>query len=534
VIQEDLLKTLADEKQVSDGEFQVLSLAMKGESTPTIAAKVEISEDLVRKRLSDIYKKFDIPGRGPVKLAKLQQHLLALSRGQLPDSSSLDIEGEPRRDWGEAPDVSIFYGRSEQLDTLAGWVLNDHCRLVAICGMGGIGKTTLAIKLAKQIQDQFDGVIWRSLRDAPPARELLADLIKFFAPGVSPPYETDDRISRLMDALKAKRCLIVLDSAQAILKSGDLAGHYSDSYQDYGNFIKRVATESHQSCLVITSLEQIDDIALLQGETMPVRVMELRELDEEQAWEIFRAKGLSEPEQWVELTNLYRGNPLALKIVATTIKELFGGNVSEFLKQKTFVFGNIRDLLEFQFERLYKFEKEILYWLAIERQPVTFFTLQEDIELSEHQDELLEALESLGRRNLIEKMTETGSARFSLQPMVLEYVTNQLVVQAGNEIMEAVKTQDAEKLHLLRSHNLVKGALGVSGSGSPLENPILQPINDRLCKAFRSQKKVEERYNRLLSWLGDRSLFEIGYAADNIQSLIEALPPDPAGNSLAS
>jgi hypothetical protein len=204
--------------------------------------------------------------------------------------------------------------------------------------MGGIGKTTLAIKLAKQIQDQFDGVIWRSLRDAPPARELLTDLIKFFAPGVSPPYDTDDRISRLMEALKAKRCLIVLDSAQAILKSGDLAGHYGDSYQDYGNFIKRVATESHQSCLVITSLEQIDDIALLQGETMPVRVMELRELNEEQAWEIFRAKGLSEPEQWVELTNLYRGNPLALKIVATTIKELFGGNVSEFLKQKNLCF----------------------------------------------------------------------------------------------------------------------------------------------------------------------------------------------------
>jgi hypothetical protein len=108
--------------------------------------------------------------------------------------------------------------------------------------------------------------------------------------------------------------------------------------------------------------------------------------------------------------------------------------------------------------------------------------------------------------------------------MVLEYVTNQLVVQAGNEIMEAVKTQDAEKLHLLRSHNLVKEPLGASGGVSPTEHPILQPINDRLCKAFRSQKKVEERYNRLLGWLGDRSLFEIGYAADNIQSLIEALP----------
>jgi hypothetical protein len=37
------------------------------------------------------------------------------------------------------------------------------------------------------------------------------------------------------------------------------------------------------------------------------------------------------------LIKLYRGNPLALNIVSTTIQDLFNGNVSEFLKQNTLV-----------------------------------------------------------------------------------------------------------------------------------------------------------------------------------------------------
>jgi MinD superfamily P-loop ATPase len=45
--------------------------------------------------------------------------------------------------------------------------------------MGGIGKTALSVKLAQQIQQQFEYVIWRSLRNAPPVTDLLAELLRF-------------------------------------------------------------------------------------------------------------------------------------------------------------------------------------------------------------------------------------------------------------------------------------------------------------------------------------------------------------------
>ena len=39
---------------------------------------------------------------------------------------------------------------------------------MAILGMGGIGKSALVSLLGQQLAPQFDSVLWRSLRDAPP------------------------------------------------------------------------------------------------------------------------------------------------------------------------------------------------------------------------------------------------------------------------------------------------------------------------------------------------------------------------------
>src|SRR4051794_22414573 len=51
--------------------------------------------------------------------------------------------GPRRQSWGDAPDVSDFLGRSAEREMLGRWVLEERCRVIAMLGLGGIGKTLL-------------------------------------------------------------------------------------------------------------------------------------------------------------------------------------------------------------------------------------------------------------------------------------------------------------------------------------------------------------------------------------------------------
>jgi hypothetical protein len=54
-------------------------------------------------------------------------------------------------------------------------------RLISILGLRGSGKSAIALQLIQHIQYEFDCIIWRSLRDAPPLQTLQTDLIKFLS-----------------------------------------------------------------------------------------------------------------------------------------------------------------------------------------------------------------------------------------------------------------------------------------------------------------------------------------------------------------
>ncbi|MEB3189501.1 MAG: hypothetical protein VKL42_04065 [Snowella sp.] len=86
-----------------------------------------------------------------------------------------------RISWGEAIDVSYFYGRTQEQETLTKWIIGDRCRLVGIFAFGGMGKTALSVKLTQAISTEFEAVAWQSLRDTPPLGELLPPLLRFLA-----------------------------------------------------------------------------------------------------------------------------------------------------------------------------------------------------------------------------------------------------------------------------------------------------------------------------------------------------------------
>ena len=98
----------------------------------------------------------------------------------LPANINQHSQSHQHYDWGEAPDVSVFYGRNQELSALEQWISTDKCRIVSILGMGGIGKTHLSVKIAEALKSEFDFIIWRSLENEPSLEEILNSLLKSF------------------------------------------------------------------------------------------------------------------------------------------------------------------------------------------------------------------------------------------------------------------------------------------------------------------------------------------------------------------
>src|SRR5207247_7966419 len=236
-------------------------------------------------------------------------------------------------------------------------------------------------------------------------------------------------------------------------------------------------------------------------------------MDDQTAQELLSDKGLSgTPAAWQGLVSSYAGNPLALKIVAQAISDLFGGDLDRFLQEGELIFNGIRPVLRQQMGRLSPLEHLLLTWLAVLREWTPLPTLVQVLHPRVLRAQLLEALEALSRRSLLERGQQ---ASFGLQSVVMEYLTDEL----GERLAEEIVLGEPK---LLRQVALAQ-AQAKDYVREIQVRLLVQPLLERLCAELGANAQIEAHLRRLLAQFRSEDAAIQGYGPANVITLLTAL-----------
>ncbi|MBN9393016.1 MAG: NACHT domain-containing protein [Chloroflexi bacterium] len=433
-----------------------------------------------------------------------------------------------RLDLSEIIETRSLYGRERELHELEQWIIKDKVRVVCLLGIGGIGKTSLAVTLTHQVASHFDYVIFRTLQNAPSLTELLDSLLKFLLDNrlAELPVSQNEKLALLMEYFRQYRCLLVLDNFESIMRDGLEAGEYREGFSDYARLVHSLSLTSHQSCLLITSREKLRQLVPSEEKNGSTRSLALKGLDKKSCQAILNSMNIkSEEEDGAILAERYGGNPLALKLIAEPIRVIFGGNTKTFLTSESYRYGEINYILDQHFDRLSAVEQDILYWLALSREPLDVDTLQELSLLQPGNQTFSEGIRALIKRFLIEQTEDKDRPGFTLQGVVVEYVTERLINRFHQEITG--QTPDLLYRYLLlqtRTREYIR------------QNQIrliVTPLLARLRTTLKKDETVIEYLRRLLVNLQSKPQSEQLYAGGNLLNLLVQLGADLSGWNLS-
>jgi len=174
----------------------------------------------------------------------------------------------PNAPFQAPPEVDRFVGRDADLDKLRRYLaLRDKPLVFALVGMGGIGKTALAVHLAHELQREFSGgVLWANMASSDPLA-ILDSWAQAYGCDFSGLPDLSSRAAALRGVLHGEKVLFVLDDVSAAQSSEN---------------IRRLLLGGPGSAMLLTT-RSLELAAAFNAKIFPVSV-----LDPDQSLELMR------------------------------------------------------------------------------------------------------------------------------------------------------------------------------------------------------------------------------------------------------
>jgi ATP/maltotriose-dependent transcriptional regulator MalT/DNA-binding PadR family transcriptional regulator len=280
------------------------------------------------KRAKSRRKVYFLTAEGKARAAKIVEHVKAhnIETGVDPSRISQDTGPAKRtkRYLSAIPQVRRFFGRKQELETLSGWANDDSVEIICLTGLGGIGKTTLLAKFAKESKAS---VFWFSLSEWETELSLLKALSTFLeetGDGRLANYLRSDNVdigeisSLIADALVENRRMLVFDDI--------------DKAPRLHNLLRLIATSAGPNKIIMSSERRIELLDELAAKGKSVKELRIESLDTESANELLRSRGASDA-NLDALCELTGNHPLMLEIVPLNDERLAKTEMTNYVKK---------------------------------------------------------------------------------------------------------------------------------------------------------------------------------------------------------